>query len=133
MLCSFQRGFTGGEAQRCAEDKAGGAEEELLTVCQCNMLFKGGVWEAGGRFPSVPISLGARNTRAFDTSAAALLGSLTPPVPLAPRPGGCWREKGPRVVSGSPMPAAAQPWANCFCFFSLPRPGECSRNGLSSV
>lgn len=81
MLCSFQRGFMGGEAQRCAEDKAGQAEEELLTVCQGNMLFKGVVWGAGGRFPSVPISLGARNTRAFDTSTAALLGSLTPPPP----------------------------------------------------
>lgn len=78
-----------------------------------------------GRSPSVPISLGARNTWAFDTSAATLLRSLTLSIRLFAPGGRCWREKGPRAVSGSPTLAAAQSWANCFYPFLLfSRPGR---------
>lgn len=60
MPCSFQRGFMGGKAQHCAEDKAGEAERELLTICQCKMLSKGEVWEPGGEIPLSPHLLGCK-------------------------------------------------------------------------
>lgn len=74
---------------QCGEDKAGGTEEELLTVGQCNVLFKGGVREAGGTIPFGPVPYGVMNTVAFGSSAAAVLGSP------APCPAGAAKRRGP--------------------------------------
>lgn len=106
------------------EEKATEAEE-LLTLIWRNALLEGGVWEAGGRRPSAPVSLGAMSTRAVGTSAAALRAadSLHPPLLAL---GGAGREGARSCVCQPQMPAAAQSWDNCsylFLLFSRPRRG----------
>lgn len=109
----------GGKAQPPCEDKAGEAEKELLTLCQCNMLFKGGVLEAGGEVALCSHLLGCDEHTGTWHLCCCSLGWLDclPPGPLL------WVMLEGEGAQGSvcqpQMPAAAQPWGNCSYLFLL--------------
>lgn len=121
-------------ASHCGEEKAREEEKQLLIHAGATCFRRVGCGRQKGRCCSAPIFLGVMSTWAVDTSATALLGSPTPPVPCSLH----WvvlAEKGLRAVAASPK---CQQLHNPgiiahICFFSFPGLGECSRNELSSV
>ena len=68
------------------EDEAGEAGRESLTLSQCDVLFEGGVREAGEGVPLSPISVRVTDTRVVGTShtCGAPQSPLHAPVALCP-------------------------------------------------